>query len=119
MLGNFNNPEAAWEIFESLVEITEVEWSYVAKLDGDSDVHINMFTSHSETTETYGASMTLHWHEREEFTVISHIHNHPGRAENVLMPSSYDINFRNRLLQHGPLLLGIYNRGLVRGYEFD
>ena len=119
MLGNFKTPEAAWETFKALVEITSVEWSYVAKLDSDFDLHINMFTSHRATTETFGASMTLHWHERNEFTVISHIHNHPGRAQNVLMPSSYDIDFRNRLMQHGPLLFGIYNRGVLRGYEFD
>ncbi len=120
-LGNFDSPEAAKEIFKSLVEITSVEWSYVAKLDKTSNIHINMFTSHRKYSETLGASMTLYWHtdKRSPFTVISHIHNHPGSAHDVLMPSPDDIHFRNRLLQHGPLLFGIYNRGVVRGYEFD
>ena len=124
-LGNFDNSEVAKEIFEALVEITSVEWSYVAKLDANFDVHINMFTSHDSYTETFGTSMTLKWHAEKEFNVISHIHNHPGRGRNALMPSPSnpgkpsDIDFRNRLFQHGPLLLGIYNRGLVRGYETD
>jgi len=95
--------------------------------DDDFDVHINMFTSHSNTTETFGASMTFLWHsdENSPFTVFSHIHNHPGTARDVLLPSPSnpgqpsDIDFRNKLLQHGPLLFGIYNRGVVRGYEFD
>ncbi len=124
-LGNFDSPEAAKEIFEALVEITSVEWSYVAKLDINLDVHINMFTSHSSDTETFGASMTLKWHSENDFYVISHIHNHPGRGRGALMPSPSnpgqpsDIDFRNRLMRLGPMLFGIYNRGVVRGYESD
>jgi RHS repeat-associated protein len=120
-LGGFDSPEAAKEIFEALVNITTVEWSYVAKLDEGSNVHINMFTSHQRYSETLGASMALYWHtdKHSPFTVISHIHNHPGSAHDVLMPSPDDIDYRNRLLQDGPLLFGIYNRGLLRGYEFD
>jgi hypothetical protein len=73
-LSNFDSPEAAWAIFEELVRITSVEWSYVAMFDDDFDVHINMFTSHSNTTETFGASMTFLWHsdENSPFTVFSH-----------------------------------------------
>jgi RHS repeat-associated protein len=121
-LSVFKDSESAKGVFEFLASSTYVEWSYVARLDNNrSNVLIDMFTSHKRESETLGASFTLQWARDDRYTVFSHIHSHPSGStpQNDIMPSPLDIGFRNRLMQYGHMLFGVYNRGTVRGYESD
>ncbi|MDH5380011.1 MAG: hypothetical protein OEW75_04115, partial [Cyclobacteriaceae bacterium] len=106
-LGEISEACTGKEIFKFLEKNTEVEWSYTASIEqGNSNVTVDIVTSHSRIREIAGASIALQDAKDGKF-IISHIHSHP---EDNTTPSDFDKAFKDRLRGVVPsVIMGIFS----------